>query len=93
MYGFRISEDIRPVSEFRANAAAFVQQVRTTGRPMVLTQHGRGAAVLLDIGEYERLMERVQLLDEITAAEEQVARGEGIPHDDALRLVLDRLRR
>lgn len=93
MYGFRISEDIRPVSEFRANAAAFVQQVRTTGRPMVLTQHGRGAAVLLDIGEYERLMERVQLLDEITAAEDQVARGEGIPHDDALRLVLDRLRR
>lgn len=38
----RFTEDIRPLSEFRANAAAFVEQVQTTQRPIVLTQHGRG---------------------------------------------------
>jgi prevent-host-death family protein len=93
MYALRLNQDIRPVSEFRANDAAFVQQVRTRGRPMVITQHGRGAAVLLDIGEVERRIDRIEMREEIAAAEQPVERGEGLEHDDALRLVMERVRR
>ena len=93
MASIRVTEDIRPLSEFRANTAAFVEQVQSTRRPIVLTQHGRGAAVLLGVSEYERLVERAEVLDDIRVAEEQVARGEGIEHDDAQRQVLARLRR
>lgn len=93
MVSIRFSEDIRPLSEFRANTAAFIEQVQTTRRPIVLTQHGRGAAVLLDLAEYERLVERVEVLDDIRVAEEQIARGEGIEHDQAREQVLARLRR
>ena len=89
----RLMEDVRPLSEFRANAAAFVEQVQATHRPIVLTQHGRSAAVLLDVREYERLTERAEVLEDIRVAEEQIARGEGVPHDEALRVVLSRLRR
>ena len=42
------SRDIQPVSEFRANAAKFIEQVRETKKPLVISQHGRGAAVLVD---------------------------------------------
>lgn len=93
MTGIRFSEDIRPLSEFRANAAAFIEQVQATHRPIVLTQHGRSAAVLLDVAEYERLVERVEVLEDIRVAEEQIARGEGIEHEDARRQVLARLGR
>lgn len=93
MGSIRFSEDVRPLSEFRANAAAFVEQVQTTHRPIVLTQHGRSAAVLLDVAEYERLVERAEVLDDIRVAEEQIARGEGIEHEEARRQVLARLRR
>lgn len=89
----RFTEDIRPLSEFRANAASFVEQVQTTQRPIVLTQHGRSAAVLLDVGEYERLVERVEVLEDIRQAEAQIARGEGVDHDEAERQVMARLRR
>jgi prevent-host-death family protein len=89
----RLREDVRPLSEFRANAAAFVEQVQATHRPIVLTQHGRSAAVLLDVVEYERLTERAEVLEDIRLAEEQVARGEGVEHDEAKRHVLARLRR
>ncbi len=89
----RISQDIRPLSEFRANAAAFVQQVRRTRRPLILTQRGRGAAVLLDIAEYERLVERAELLEDIAVAEDQVAAGDGVEQEEAKRKVLSRLRR
>lgn len=89
----RFSRDIRPLSEFRANAAAFIQQVRRTGRPLVLTQHGRSAAVLLDVDEYERLVERAELLEDVAAAEDQLARGEGVDHATAKAQLLGRIRR
>lgn len=52
MYGilamskFRVDEDIRLLSDFRAAIASFVKQVNETQRPIVLTQRGRGVAVL-----------------------------------------------
>lgn len=93
MNPLRFSRDIRPLSEFRANAAAFVQQVRSTRRPMVLTQHGKSAAVLLDVAEYERLVERAELLDDIATAQQQIERGEGVEHESAKADLLRRLRR
>lgn len=93
MVSIRFSEDVRPLSEFRANAAAFVEQVQATNRPIVLTQHGRSAAVLLGVAEYERLVERAELLEDVRIAEEQIASGEGIEHDEARQRVLARLRR
>jgi antitoxin YefM len=87
----RLSRDIRPLSEFRANTAAFVRQVQESRRPLVLTQHGRGAAVLLDIAEYEQLLERAELLEDIHTAEAQLERGEGISHESAKQQVLSRV--
>ena len=78
----RFSEDVKPVSEFRANTAAVLNQVQSTGRPILLTQHGRGAAVLLDVAAYESLLERAELLEDVRRGEEQYARGEVIGHDD-----------
>lgn len=86
-----IDEDIRPLSEFRAGVATFVKQVHETRRPMVLTQRGRGVAVLVDVQEYERMQSRLELLEEIYKAEEQIASGGGISHEEAKARVLSRL--
>lgn len=59
--------------------------------PMVLTQRGRGVAVLVDVQEYERMQGRLELLEEIYQAEEQLANGEGISHEQAKSRVLGRL--
>jgi prevent-host-death family protein len=87
----RVDEDIRPLSEFRAGVATFVKQIHETRRPMVLTQRGRGVAVLVGVQEYERMQERLELLEEVYKAEEQMANGEGISHEDAKSRVLSRL--
>jgi antitoxin YefM len=87
----RLSQDIQPLSEFRANTARFIRHVRETRRPLVLTQHGRGAAVLMDINEYERLVDRAELAEDIRTAEAQLERGEGVPHETAKQQVLSLL--
>jgi prevent-host-death family protein len=78
------SEDVQPLSAFRANAAGFLDQVRTTKRPLVLTQHGKSAAVVLDVDEYEALVEEVELVREIREARAELARGEGIAHEEVV---------
>lgn len=88
-----LDEDIRPLSEFRAGVATFVKQIHETRRPMVLTQRGRGVAVLVDVQEYERMQERLEVLEEVYKAEEQIASGAGISHQDAKSRVLNRLSR
>ena len=91
MQPLKLDEDIRPLSEFRAGVASFVKQVNSTGRPMVLTQRGRGVAVLVDIREFEAMRERLALLEDIAASEAQFAAGGGIPHDEARARALAKL--
>ena len=55
------SRDIQPVTEFRAKAAQFIEQVQATGEPVILTQHGRSAAVLLDVESYEGVLDELAL--------------------------------
>jgi prevent-host-death family protein len=92
MKPLKIDEDIRPLSEFRAGVAGFVKQVSDTGRPLVLTQRGRGVAVLVDIREYAAMRERLETLDDISAARAQLAAGESVSHEDARERALSRLR-
>jgi prevent-host-death family protein len=76
-----LSRDVRPLTDFRANAAAYLERVRLTNHPMILTQHGRSAAVLLGIDAYERLLDEVELLRDVRTAEEQVAAGQECEHE------------
>ena len=89
----RLSEDIRPLTEFRANAAAVVQQIHETKRPVILTQHGRSAAVLLDVEAYETLLDELAVLRDVRTAEAQVAAGASMSHAAAGRELRARLRR
>ena len=88
-----LKEDIKPVTQFRANAAALLDQVKRTKRALVLTQRGRSAAVLLEVGEYERLVEELELLRDIHTAQSQLAEDQGYAHDEARTEVLSALRR
>jgi antitoxin YefM len=78
-----LNQDIRPLSEFRSHVASFIQQVRGSRRPLVITHRGKSAAVLLDVSHYEELLDQLELLQEIQSGERQVDLGQGIVHDKA----------
>ena len=83
-------KDINPVSSFRANAAAMLKHVQESGRPMILTQHGRSAAVLLDVASYQALLDELDELRDIHAALEDVKAGRVVPHEEARTRLLKR---
>jgi prevent-host-death family protein len=87
------SQDVQPLSAFRANAAGFLDQVRSTKRPLVLTQHGKSAAVVLDVDQYEALVDELEVIRDIRQAKAELARGEGIPHEEVVAELRARLKR
>jgi prevent-host-death family protein len=62
MRHIRLDQDIRSVTDFRAQAAAVIDGVRESKRPVVLTQHGRGAAVLIDVEEYQKMVDLIETM-------------------------------
>jgi prevent-host-death family protein len=88
-----LDQDVKPISEFRANAASLVKQVQRTRRPLVITQQGRSAAVLLDVSEYEKLLAKLELLQDVHTAEEQLDSGQGITYAAARKKALERIGR
>ncbi len=91
MQRLKIDQDIRPMSEFRTGIASFLKQIHDTKRPLVITQHGKGVAVLLDVGEYEAMQEKIELLQDIQTSIAQLESGTGIDHDAAKAYVLKRV--
>jgi antitoxin YefM len=77
------AQDIQSLSEFRSNASGFITHIHNTKRPLVITQNGKSAAVLLDVNEYDKLMEKVELIQDVEVALQQIGEGNGISHSDA----------
>ncbi|EKF9373260.1 type II toxin-antitoxin system Phd/YefM family antitoxin, partial [Vibrio cholerae] len=73
MSRIHLDQDIKPLSEFRAGVASFIKQINETRRPLVITQRGKGVAVVLDVAEYEAMQEKIELLEEMRTAEAQLA--------------------
>jgi prevent-host-death family protein len=81
--GTMFAEDVHPVSEFRSKAAGFITQVHNTKRPLVITQNGKSAAVLLDVTIYDSMVEKLELLQDVEIGSKQIDEGKGITHSEA----------
>lgn len=64
-----------PVTDMKRQAAKVLDALRQDRSPMVITEHGRAAAVLLDIATYEALTRRSEILDGIEQGERDFAEG------------------
>jgi len=93
MQRLKIDKDIRPLSEVRTGIASIIKQVHDTKRPVIITQHGKGVAVLLDAHEYETMQEKLELLTDVQVSLNQLERGQGINHEDAKEKVLNRVQK
>ena len=93
MYRSRIEidQDIRPLSEFRKDAADFIDRINKQKRSIVLTQHRKSAAVLVDVSEYQRMVDKIDLLEELIEAERQIARGNVVSHEEAKKRIKENL--
>lgn len=65
MKPLRVSEDVVPVGQFKAQAKKWLARAAETGQPLVITQNGRPAGVLLSPAEFDRLVELYQFARDV----------------------------
>jgi len=70
---------IVPITDLRQDAAAVLRRVRSLRQPLVVTQRGRAAAIMLSVEAYERSEHERQLLLMLARGEREIAAGAG--HD------------
>lgn len=80
MRAVRVSQDIVPVSDFKAQAADWLKRAADTGQPVVITQNGKAAGVLVSPREFDRLCERAGLLEAIDAGLADESAGRVVTH-------------
>lgn len=82
-----IARDINSLSNFKRNTPEFMQQLKTTGAPIVLTVNGVSEIVVQSVDAYQKLLDRIEYLETVEGLRkglEEKARGEGRPALEAL---------
>ena len=76
--------ELIPVTDLRQDAAAVLRRVRGRKQPLVITQRGRAAAVLLSVDAYERGEHERQILLLLARGEQEITAGKGDELDSVL---------
>jgi prevent-host-death family protein len=76
---------IVPISDLREDAANVLDRMRKSREPVVITQRGRAAAVLVSIEEYERSEHERELLKLLAVGDKEAAAGKTHSLEDVLR--------
>jgi len=60
-----VSNDIVPIGKFKASISKWFKSIHDTGHPLIITQNGKPAGVLLSPSEYDELVYKRAFLDSI----------------------------
>ncbi|MGH7804614.1 MAG: type II toxin-antitoxin system Phd/YefM family antitoxin [Candidatus Binatia bacterium] len=69
--------EIVPITDLRQDAAAVIDRVRRSSKPLVITQRGRPAAVVLSPEAYERGEQEKKILHLLVQGDREIAKGKG----------------
>lgn len=76
--------NIIPISDLRQDAARVLKRVKDSREPIVITQRGRAAAVMLSVEAFEQSERDRELLRLLAKGEREIEAGEGYDLDSVL---------
>lgn len=71
------------VTTLKRKATELLSDLDRDKEPILITQHGLPAAVLVDIESYQALREQVEILEGIARGESAIAAGETLSQQEA----------
>jgi prevent-host-death family protein len=79
----KFSEDVVPLSDLKINPGKVVNRAQDTRRPILLTNRGRGVAVVQGLEEFERTAEELRFVKAVAQGLMDVREGKTISLADA----------
>lgn len=85
----RLDTDVIPFSEYRKNLSSFFKQTSETHRPILVTQNGRAATIVMNVSDFEdtwntweALRDQISMRADVEAGIKELDAGMGIPHEE-----------
>jgi prevent-host-death family protein len=76
--------DIIPVSDLRQDTAKIMKRLQDSGEPLIITQRGRSAAVMISIEAYKQSEHDKELLRLLAKGDREIEIGQGYNLNDVL---------
>ena len=86
MKNIEIASDIIPPREFKTGISACMKKVQATDHPLIITQNGRPAGVLLSPVEYDNLVYRKQFIESVEQGLAAAESGEVYSTEEARKM-------
>jgi len=81
----KFSEDVIPLGDLKVNPGKVVRRTDETGRPVLLTSHGRGVAVVQGLSDFEAAQEERDFMRAVVAGLADLEDGRELPLADVKR--------
>jgi prevent-host-death family protein len=82
MRDVNVAESIVPLGEFKAKAAQILRDLSEHNEPIIITQNGRAAAVVLSPAAFEEFRERQRVLEAVAEGIADLDEGRVVDHQD-----------
>ena len=79
----RIPRTIRRI-DLREDPGAILKRIRASRRPLLVTQNGKAAAIMLSVEAFKRVERERRILWSLARGEREIAAGKGYDLDDIL---------
>ena len=76
--------NIIPITDLRQDATSIIKRVAASGEPLVITQRGRAAAVMVSMEAYEPSQHELEILRLLARGEKEIEAGKGYDLDAVL---------
>jgi prevent-host-death family protein len=71
------------VTTLKRKATSIIKNATATETPVLITQHGKPAAYLIDIKSFDTMQRRLSILEGIARGERDIQEGRTMSHDEA----------
>ena len=77
-----LAEDIKPISYVKSHTSEIMKQVGEKNNPVVITQNGEAKAVLMDIRQYQQILDTINLLKILSIGENDIKNNKVYTHKE-----------
>lgn len=79
----KFSEDLIPLTDLKVNPSRVVKHTTEVHRPVLLTNRGRGVAVVQSVGDYEKAEEEREFMRAVVIGMSDLEEGREVSLDNA----------
>ena len=74
--------NVTPLTEFRNHIRRYMEELSISKKPLLLTQHGKSSAVVLDAEQYQQMVDQIAFMQSVAEGLEDYRSSRTIPAKD-----------